>query len=707
VTIKTRSETRQVGPLSMRAEVTSIDVEKRTFEVMWSTGAKVLRSSWYSGDFYEELSMDPAHIRMGRLTSGTAPFLLNHDGYNVAEVPGVIESARLAGGKGYAKVRMVSEGIDPQADLVFKKIVDKVIRNVSVGYRTFKAEKTDGVDTKIPTIRAVDWEPHEISMVAMGAEQGAGVRSAAVETHEVQIIHRGESSTTEEQDLKNKRKFQEPNDGNGGGGGTPVPAPVPTEAQIQKRIDEAATRAVELERTRVDGIRHAVKTAKLGDAVEKKLIDEKTSLDAARAFVLEELAKRDLATPTENATRVTGVEGQDADSKWIRAATAGQLARSGSLPAIVAMLAAHEKRDARHQNPDLVAAFKDFDPKDNGGEFRSFSLLDLAAESLERRGVKTRGMSKEKMLQRAIDFARDNGGQNTSSDFSVALENLMHKALLGEYAQQQDTWRRFCGVDSVPDFRTSNRYRLGSFGVLDTLEESGEYKQKQIPDAIKQTISTETRGNKIALSRKAIINDDMGAVMASAQRFGRMAGLTIEKAVYDLLAENAGLGPTITYNGITAALFDAQFANIGTGAAISVDSLYADMVTMASQVDISNNEKLDIRPNVLLLPLALGGKAKQFNRDTYDPTAGSAFQASNKVANMFRDIIDTPRLSGTRRYTFSDQTPALLVVFLNGSQVPVMEQRPGWDIDGIEWKIRLDVAAQGFDPKGAVTNAGT
>jgi hypothetical protein len=320
--------------------------------------------------------------------------------------------------------------------------------------------------------------------------------------------------------------------------------------------------------------------------------------------------------------------------------------------------------------------------------------------------VKTRGMSKEKMLQRAIDFARDNGGQNTSSDFSVALENLMHKALLGEYAQQQDTWRRFCGVDSVPDFRTSNRYRLGSFGVLDTLEESGEYKQKQIPDAVKQTISTETYGQQDRALAQGDHQRRHGRRDGFGQRFGRMAGLSIEKAVYDLLAR--------------------------TAVSVRRDLQRDHCSAVRRAVREHRHRRRDQRRRALCrhgedgepgrhqqqrearhpaeraaLPLALGGKAKQFNRDTYDPTAARAFQASNKVANMFRDIIDTPRLSGTRRYTFSDQTPALLVVFLNGSQVPVMEQRPGWDIDGIEWKIRLDVNAQGFDPKGAVTNAGT
>ena len=120
---------RQVTPLSTRAEVGTINAEKRTVDLDWTTGAAVLRSSWLDGPFYEELSLDPKHVRMGRLNNG-APFLANHDGGDVAATLGVVESARLEGNKGTATVRFAAEGIDPEADKVFRKISDKIIRNV-------------------------------------------------------------------------------------------------------------------------------------------------------------------------------------------------------------------------------------------------------------------------------------------------------------------------------------------------------------------------------------------------------------------------------------------------------------------------------------------------------------------------------------------------------------------------------------------------
>ena len=120
----------------------------------------------------------------------------------------------------------------------------------------------------------------------------------------------------------------------------------------------------------------------------------------------------------------------------------------------------------------------------------------------------------------------------------------------------------------------------------------------------------------------------------------------------------------------------------------------ADRVKMASQVDISNNEVLNLRPQVLLVPIGISGEANVINRSKYDPTASSAFERPNIVGGLFSEIIGSPRLtaSTTRRYLFTDPSvcSAILVAFLNGSQAPFMDQRQGWNVDGTELKIGLE-----------------
>jgi hypothetical protein len=77
----------------MRADIApdSIDEAKRTVELIWTTGEKGLRSPWFSEPYYEELSLDPAHVRMKRMESGNCPLLAVHDQSSLDAVIGVIE----------------------------------------------------------------------------------------------------------------------------------------------------------------------------------------------------------------------------------------------------------------------------------------------------------------------------------------------------------------------------------------------------------------------------------------------------------------------------------------------------------------------------------------------------------------------------------------------------------------------------------------
>lgn len=329
--------------------------------------------------------------------------------------------------------------------------------------------------------------------------------------------------------------------------------------------------------------------------------------------------------------------------------------------------------------------------------FRGDKLLDMAKASLARAGIKTQGMSQMEVVASAFT-------QGTS-DFPVLLENTMHKALQASYARAALTWNRFCATGSVSDFRAHNRYRTGSFGVLDGVNELGEFTNKSIPDGEKASITAGTKGNIINLSRQAVINDDLGAFVGLSGMLGWAAARTIEVDVYALLALNGGLGPVMP-DGKT--LFHADHGNIGVAAAISMASIDADRVLLASQKDVSGNDFLDLRPAVMLLAIGLGGTARGINAAQYDPDTANKLQKPNIVNGLYRDIIDTPRLTGTRRYSFVDATeaPVIEVAFLDGASEPYLEVQDGFDVDGARYKVRLDYGIAAVDYRGAVTNAG-
>jgi hypothetical protein len=675
----TRRQTRDVGPLTLRADVVprSVDVEARTATLTWTTGAPVLRG--YFEPFWEELSLEPKHVRMKRLKSGAAPLLNSHASDSTDDVIGVVESAELEAKRGTAVVRFARDQI---SDGIFQKVVDGILRNVSVGYRVYKMVRMEDGEGKTPVYRAVDWEPYEISIVPIGADPNGVVRASdSSETNPCVF----EERTMDDDDTSN----------------TPAPSkesPVITATRAAERAraedanaraaaaKDAAEKAVADERARIAELRNLAKRTKLGDAWAQALIEAGTPIEEARIAALDHVARDDEKFSIDGTLRIGA--GDDAHDKWIRGASAWLFHRTGTKRLI---------EEAKAKMPD---AFKDvsFDP----GEFRGMSPIDLARQSLERRGVDTRGMDRMKMIGQA--FTHRSGNYQTAADFPVLLENVLSKVLLGGYATQPNTWERICKTDTVPDFRSSNRYRSASLPGLDVIAEHGEYKSGAVPDGAKYGIVTRRMGKMFSLSREAIVNDDMGALTDLAQKLGQTAQRSIENAVYALITANAGLGPT---QGDGQPFFHANRANVNaTGSALTVDGIEADATVMANQKDPNAQDFIDLQPAILLVPRALRGTALVVNNAEFEPAANK-LQIPNRVRGLVREVIGTPRLTGTRRYMIADPLDWIVVAFLEGyGNGPVLESQDGWRIDGVEWKVTIYANAQMGDAKAAITNAG-
>jgi ATP-dependent protease ClpP protease subunit len=333
-----------------------------------------------------------------------------------------------------------------------------------------------------------------------------------------------------------------------------------------------------------------------------------------------------------------------------------------------------------------------------GNPFRGATLLDMAKSSLAQAGIKVDGMDKMQIVASAFT----QGG----SDFPVLLENAMHKTLQMAYATAPDTWSRFCARGSVSDFRAHNRYRVGSLGNLELVNELGEFTNKSIPDGEKSSIAAGTKGYIINLSRQAIVNDDLGAFMGLAASLGRAARRTVEADVYAALVSNSGNGPVLQ-DGKT--LFHADHGNlVGTGVIPSVAAFEAMRVLMASQKDVGGNDFLDLRPAVLLAPIGLGGTARVINDAQYDPDTANKLQRPNMVRGLVSDVVDSPRLTGNGYYMFAAPTeaPVMEVAFLDGNDTPFLELENGFTVDGARWKVRLDYGVAGIDYRGAVKNPG-
>lgn len=497
---------------------------------------------------------------------------------------------------------------------------------------------------QVPVYRAVRWTPTELSFVTVPADAAATTRSKTEQGMPCEFIGVDGRHITEETRMDEIDVPQ----------GTDTTSPADVAAAEQAVAQRAAD--ITALATRHGFADRAPAWIRSGQTVEQ-----------VRAQILDELARRDAAAGGHH-NRVSA--GMDQIDKHRDAAVEVLLARA----------------QVRQPGGKPVRVEAD-------NPFRSYTLLDLARHALEQCGVRTAGMSKMELVGRAFT--------QSTSDFPVMLENAMHKTLQAAYAVAADSWSRWCARGSVSDFRDHNRYRVGSLGNLDPLTELGEFKNKAIPDGERSRIKAGTKGNIINLSRQAIINDDLGAFLGLATAFGRAASRTVEQDAYALLASN----PTLP-DGF--ALFSTEHANIGIAGALSVATVDDARQKMALQKDVGGNDFLDLRPSIWVGPVSLGGLARVLNESQYDPDANNKLQRANMVAGLFRDIVDSPRLTGTQWYAFADpaDAPVIEVAFLDGNDAPFLELENGFDVDGARWKVRLDYGIAAIDYRGAVRGPG-
>ncbi len=649
-------EQRDDHPMMIRANIVpeSFNEAERTVDVVFATESPVARYVWgnYERSLVNEiLDCQPNSVRLNRFANGI-PLLDNHNRWEgTKSVLGICKNPRFEGRTLVATVRFSKKQAGEDA---MNEVRDGIVTTVSVGYNPweYQINKKEGTPDEY---RAIDWEPMEISLAPIPADSSAIIRSQAQGLNTLHKMGEDQNQNPVVPPVTETRTD---------------PAPVTAPPAAGNPAVPAGTReeGTRLERERVAAIMTAVRAANMSQAEAETFIANGTDINAVREAIIAGLASRQPQIDPTNAS----ARGDEA-LQTREALQSSLLIRAGQTATVT--------------------------PEDRtrAADYNGMRLLDIARNCLDRAGINHRGMSEMELYGRAIT--------SSTSDFPVLLQGVINRVLLAEYTIAPDTWRRFCHIGSVTDFRNHDRLRLGSLSRLDKVEENGEYKNKAIGDATKESIRADTYGNIINVSRKMLINDDLGGFLRLAAQLARAAKRSIELDVYSLFALNSGAGPTMADGN---PLFHSSHLNIGTGSALSVIGLDADRVVMASQKEPGSNDYLDLRPSILLLPIGLGGQAKVINAATYDPDTANKLQMPNRVQGLFSDIVDTPRLSGTKRYLFANpsEEPVFEVAFLNGQQEPYTEQDMPFNVDGMSWKIRLDYGFGAIGHRGAVMNAG-
>lgn len=629
----------------------TLDAENRTVDVVFCTENRVLTSHWDLGNFYEILSCDPAHVRMDRINSG-APVLDTHDKWGGVKLQlGVVEpgSAKLNNAEGIAKLRFSKrDDVEP----VFQDVADKILQNISVGYRVFRYQEEPKVEgDTIPTYRAIDWEPFEISLASIPADLGSKIRDNNAVNHKLEIITLNSNIMSEE----SKRNQED--------GAPPAPpaSEVPPTPPASETVNENERKlAIEGERKRVMTIRDSVRSAKLPEEFADKLINDGTTVDKARELIIAKFAENDPHAGSRSSVEVT----RDETVQLRSDIEAGLMHRC--MPAT---------------NPVDKLTTK-------AREFTHMSMMDLAREMVDLKGTSTRGMSRNEILSRAL----------TTTDYPHLLGNVVNRILRGAYEAPPQTWRQIARQMNGSDFKQMKAVQFGGNLMLQEVKESGEFKRVKMSEAA-ETWNIKTYGRIVAISRQAIINDDLGGFTRVAELFGMGAANMESDIMWALITGN----PTMADG---KALFIASgHSNLaGTGGAPSVTTLSAARAAMRKQTGL-DGEKLNIRPMFIIVPPDLETDAEKLVSPNLLPSESDKV---NPFANKLQ-VIAEPRLSDTYAWYMAaspTQIDMLAYSYLDGASGLTTEYEYGFEVDGVNIKVREDFGGVVLDHRGLYKNAG-
>ncbi|CAA2104954.1 hypothetical protein MBUL_02953 [Methylobacterium bullatum] len=328
-------------------------------------------------------------------------------------------------------------------------------------------------------------------------------------------------------------------------------------------------------------------------------------------------------------------------------------------------------------------------PPDHSRQFMGDRLVDHARAALALRGVSVVGMDTDMLLRTAL---------HTTSDFTNLLQGVGARTLVPAYQAAESPLKRLARKSLLTDFRRASRLRLGEVGPLQKVTEAGEIKHTTRGEAV-EGLELDTYASMFSLSRKAIVNDDLGAFRDWGEAAGRAAAETEALLLVGLLAQANGAGPTM---GDAKRLFDLAHGNLGTAAALDtatalISALAVARLAMRKQVGTDGKSPINATAKYLLVSAELETLAEQALAVIAAPDPSSV----NPFGGRLELLVD-PRLPMGTFLTFADPAvlPVLEIGYLSSAQGVQVSSREGWDVLGIEFRAVLDFGAGALDWRG-------
>jgi phage major head subunit gpT-like protein len=644
----------KLGKLFTRGVVKNINEEAKTFDVVFATETPVYRRGWEES-YNEILSCLKDHIRSARLDEGVVPLLDNHNRYEgVSKQYGIVQSWRIDNGECKATIQFSTR---EEFTGIWNDIKAGIIKSISVGYNVFKYVRELVGDGQTPNYRATDWEPLEISLAPVPADYKSSIRSEQEnDLHEVEVINPLSQN-------RNSNMFEDNKEN-----GTQT-APVTTDNRAQGTITAPVTvdaekirkEAIEAERKRTTDIQDAVRSVGLEDEFARTLINGGNTIEEARTAIINKLAETQ-NTPGVRATGSAIVTGQD---------EADQVREAMSLAI---------QHRAEPGSVQLTERAQDF---------KGMKLVDMARHCLERSGEKnTFRYSTNEMVKRAI----------STTDYPELLTSTVSRQLRRFFSSTTSNWQFLGQRTTVSDFRAKTGLQVDGKVTFEKITEGGEYKATKILQDRKASISVDTYGRLVKITRQAIINDDLDVFSRIPKMFATGAAELQSEMFWSMITGNAK-----TPDGKT--IFHADHNNIMQAGAISEATLNAAIIAMLKQKSPAG-QRQRLRPKYLIVPVELELTAKKIMTAITANKTGDV-NVFNGAFEIVSEILLSEN-SASRWYMAADPSSVegLLYAYLDGEEGLYTESRTNFDDDTVETKARMEFGVAAWEHLGWLTNPG-
>ena len=666
-------------PLELLAAVELLDIEAaddgddkklRGFSMVAYTGAAMRFWAWP-----HPVVVD---VRGMRVTKKARPILRDH---NPGKVVGHTESIRKADGQ--LEVAGVISGAGPDAQEIIESSGNGFPWQASIGARIRKMDlvaegktvKVNGREFEGPVYVARQTTLGEVSFVALGADDDTSAKVAATAAGKLEsmdmefekwVESRGfvfaELDENQAASLKAMYDAEQ------------AQAESKKTSKVEATADELADPAEQLrEQMRVEA------------AAESQRIADVRQVCAGRHADIEAKAIKEGWDASKTELTVLRAERPAAPAAHV---SAGNRVAGSTLEAAVCLAGGLANVEKHFSEQVLDAADEQFK--------RQLGLQELLLTAATANGYRGRFRGNERQVLEAAFGTLDLPG---------ILSAVANKFLLAGFDAVESAWRAIAAIRNVSDFKTHTSYRLTGDFEYEEVGADGELKHATVGEEA-YTNAADTYGKMFSVTRKDIINDDLGALTAVPLRLGRGAALKFNDVFWSVFLDNA-------------TFFTAALGNYADGAAtaLGVDGLTEAELLFFDQTD-PDGKPLAVNPSVLLVPNALNVKANVLMRSTEVRDAsgtepeGTANPHAGKFAVVRSAYLSNAKYSGASAlayYLLADpmDMPVIEAAFLNGQQTPTVESADAdFSVLGIQMRGYHDFGVSKQEPRGGVKMKG-